>query len=274
MSAAEFLGVERPNDGAVIFALGDHLRGAFGGVFGGGVAAATLLAARTVCPDRRPFSLHCTFLRTVRPGTQTAAVEPVSEGRSVTTVGVTLFEGAADAEGDAVARATAGFAADAALVAFDAAPMKAPELDRFEKGWELPLPEGVEAPLMDTLPLRITGMPRGGFAHAIRAPWPDGGDAAEAAAMMGDYCAGLAVGAAVGPEGTKIPVPNPDLSLRFTGDAWGELFVGVGRLARIDRGAAAVHVEVWTGPDDHWEQGDERASLLAVGLSSAVMLDR
>ncbi|HLG00695.1 MAG TPA: acyl-CoA thioesterase domain-containing protein [Acidimicrobiia bacterium] len=269
MSASAFLGAQRDGT-ATTFHLGDTHRGAFGGVFGGGIAAATLFAARAVAPDRRPVSLHCTFLRTLAPGTQTAEVEVVADGRTVTTALVRLTDG----EGDLAAVATAIFAADDALYDFDAAPLKPPELDAFDAGWELPLPKDVEAPIMSTLPMRITGMPRGGFAHAIRAPWPDAVDVAEAAAMMGDYCAGLSVGAALGKEGTRIPVPNPDLSLRFTGEAWGDLVVGVGRLARIDRGAAAIHVEVWTGPDDRWAAADERVSLLAVGVSSAVLLDR
>lgn len=269
MSAVALLGAQR--DGAsTTFHLGDALRGAFGGVFGGGIAAATLLAARAVAPDRRAVSLHCTFLKTLAPGHQTATAEVVATGRTVTTALVRL----ADGDGAPAAIATATFAAADALHDFDAAPLKAPELDAFDAGWELPLPKGLDAPIMSTLPMRITGMPRGGFAHAIRAPWPDAVDIAEAAAMMGDYCAGLSVGAALGKEGTRIPVPNPDLSLRFTGENWGDLIVGVGRLARIDRGAAAVHVEVWTGPDDHWAPGDDRVSLLAVGVSSAVLLNR
>lgn len=261
--AAEFLGARAGAGGTLSFSLGDHLRGAFGGVFGGGVAAATLLAACHGTPGRRPVSLHCTFLKTVAPGEHVATVRSISSGRTLTTVGVDLA---------GAATATATLADDAGLHDFDAAPMKCPELDAWDRGWELPLPEGVEAPLMQTLPLRITGMPRGGFAHAVRAPWSEPGDAAAGAAMVADYCAGLPVGAAVGPEGTRIPVPNPDLSLRFTGDAWGEVLVGVGRLAHIDRGVVATHVEVWAGPDDRWEAGDERVALLAVGLSSAVML--
>lgn len=270
MSAAEFLGARVEAEGSVSFELGDHLRGAFGGVFGGGIAAATLHAARHLTPERRPLSLHTTFLRTLAPGIQRGATEVVSEGRSATTATVRLT----DDEGALAAIATATFAAPDALYSFDAAPMKCPELSSWLEGWELPLPKGVEAPLMKTLPLRITGMPRGGFAHAIRAPWPEAVDVAEAAAMMGDYCAGLSVGAAAGPEGTTIPVPNPDLSLRFVGHSWGELLVGVGRLARINGGAAAISVEVWTGPDDAWQAGDDRVSLLAVGVSSAAMLAR
>ena len=268
IGAFRFLGATRDDDHSMTFDMSDHLRGAFGGVFGGGIAAATLLAARSAAQGRRPISLHCTFLRTLKPGRQTANTEVVSRGRTATTVAVRLV----DAEGQPAAFATATFAADGVLHEFDAAPLKAPELDAWEQGWELPLPPDVDAPLMRTLPLRITGMPRGGFAHAVRVPWPAHQDVAEGATMMGDYCAGLAVGAAISSEGTRIPVPNPDLSLRFTGDAWSELLVGVGRLAVIDRGAAATHVEVWTGPDDRWVAGDERVSLLAVGLSSAVML--
>ena len=92
--------------------------------------------------------------------------------------------------------------------------------------------------------------------------------------MIADYCAGVPVGAAVGPEGTRIPVPNPDLSLRFVGQESGPLVVGVGRLGRIDAGVAGTQVEVWTGPDTAWTPDRDDVSLLAVGLSSAVMLAR
>lgn len=269
MSAAEFLGAERTATGTFAFSMGTHLHGAFGGVFGGGIAAATLVAARSVTDDRRPISLHCTFVRTLSTASQTATAEVLNEGRTVTTVGVELLDG----ERRTAARAVVTFAADDALHPLDAAgPVAVPELSPFEEGWELPLPKGVEARVMRTLPLRITGTPAGGFAHAIRVPWEAPVDVAEGATVTADYCAGLPVGAAVGPEGTRIPVPNPDLSLRFVGDAWGDLLVGVGRLARIDRGAAGTLVEVWTGPDDTWKPDDDRVSLLAVGLSSAVML--
>lgn len=269
MSAEDFLGAHAEG-GAISFALGDGLRGAFGGVFGGGIAAATLWAARRADPGRRPISLHTTFLKTLRPGDQRAEIDVAAQGRTATTVTVRLL----DPDGDLAAVATVTLAEADALVELRAAPLRSPELDAWDDGWALPLPEGVEAPLMDTLPLRITGMPEGGFAHAVRVPWPEALDVEEAAAMMGDYCGGLAVGAALGPEGTSIPVPNPDLSLRFVGNAWGELIVGVGRLAKIDGGVAATHVEVWTGPDDHWSPGDDRVTLLAVGLSSAVLLAR
>lgn len=271
MSAAEFLGARAREEGSTAFSLGDRLRGAFGGVFGGGTAAAVLHAARARATGRTPVSLHCTFTRTLTPGEQIATTEVVAEGRTATTVTVRLLDG----DGDLAAHATATFAAPEALVDHHAdGPAESPPLDAWTDGWELPIPEGVEAPLMETLPLRITGMPSGGFAHAVHAPWQDETGVPEAAAMMADYCAGLPVGAALGTQGTKIPVPNPDLSLRFVGDAWEELLVGVGRLARIHHGAAATHVEVWTGPDDAWKPGDDRAHLLAVGLSSAVMLDR
>ncbi len=268
MSAADFLGFESSGDGSATIAMGRDLHGAFGGVFGGGIAAATLAAARPRAPGRRPFSLHCTFVRTLTAPSQVASAEVVTEGRTVTSVAVDLT----DDEGGLVARATATFAEPDALHVFDAdGPLRSPEIQSFEEAWELPVPEGVEAPVMETLPLRISGMPHGGYAHTIRAPWQAREHVAEGACMIADYCAGVPVGAAVGPEGTRIPVPNPDLSLRFVGDEWGEVLVGVGRLGRIDRGIAGTAVEVWTGPDRAWTGGDE-GHLVAIGLSSAVML--
>lgn len=269
-AAAEFLAGEETGPGEWTFATDRRLHGAFGGVFGGGVAAATLVVARSLAGGRRAFSLHCTFARTLSDPAQEARARVTSEGRTVTTVAVELTDG----DDRLVATSTATFADEAALYEFDAdGPLRSPELKAFDEGWELPVPEGVEAPIMDLLELRLTGFPDGGFAHAIRAPWTKPDDVAEGATMIADYCAGVPVGAAVGPEGTRIPVPNPDLSVRFVGNEWDDLLVGVGRLGRIDRGVAATQVEVWTGPAGPWSE-ESPGKLIAIGLSSAVMLGR
>ena len=49
-SAAEFLGARPAEDGSWRFELGRELHGAFGGAFGGVVAATTVMAARPLAP--------------------------------------------------------------------------------------------------------------------------------------------------------------------------------------------------------------------------------
>jgi len=52
MRAAEFLGGRPDEEGSWRFELGRKLHGAFGGAFGGVVAAATLVAARPLAEGR------------------------------------------------------------------------------------------------------------------------------------------------------------------------------------------------------------------------------
>lgn len=256
MTAAEFLGARAGEDGSWIFELGDDVHGAFGGVFGGAVAAAAVLAARPAAPGRRPFSLHTTFVRGLATPTCTAAVEVVNAGRTVTTVAVDLH----DEREKLAARSTVTLAAPEALSPQDhGGRLPVPELVPYERGRVVRMGQASNPPIVEIMSPRIVGEPDGGTAHAVRIPWaPEVGSAAEAACMAADFCVGIPVGSAL----TEfVPIPNPDLSLRFLGDDPSEVLVGVGRLGRIDRGVAGTQVEVWAGD-----------SLLAIGLSSTVLL--
>ena len=253
---AEFLGARAGEDGTVEFALGEHLHGAFGGVFGGAVAAACVFAARPAAPERRPFSLHVTFLRGLSTPTCRATAAPVASGRTVTTVGVDLT----DEAGKPAARATVTFAAGEALHDLsDGGRVAVPDLAPYDDGTPVPITEFFDPPIVKVMQPRMVGTPAGGYAHAMRIPWDRPGAAAEAACMAADFCVGVPVGAAL--RGEFVPMPNPDLSVRFLGDAASDVLVGVGRLGRVDRGIAGTAVEVWDGTD-----------LLAIGLSSTVLL--
>lgn len=252
----EFLGTET-GTGAVGFALGEGLHGAFGGVFGGAVAAATLRAARTAAGGRRPFSLHVSFLRGLATPTCTATTTVVAAGRTLTTVAVEL----ADAEGRPAARATAAFAAPEALAGIDApGGITAPTLDDYADGQPMRSTAAFRAPIVDVLAPRLVGSPDGGHAQAVRVPWdPDPGAAAEAVCMAADFCVGMPVALAL--VDRFVAMPNPDLSLRFVETEAVGVLVGVGRLGRIAGGVAATAVEVWAD-----------TALAATGLSSAVLL--
>lgn len=256
VSATEFLGARPAEDGSWRFELGERIHGAFGGVFGGAVAAAAVMAARPAAPGRRPFSLHTTFVRGLATPECAAAVEVVSAGRTVTTVAVDLSDGS----GKLAARSTVTFVASDALSPQDhAGRIPGPDLVSYEQGRTIRMGSGGNPPIVEVMQPRIVGEPAGGTAHAVRIPWdPERGAAAEAACMAADFCVGIPVGSALS---EFVPIPNPDLSLRFAGEEAADVLVGVGRLARLDRGVAATQVEVWAG-----------GSLLAVGLSSTVAL--
>lgn len=257
-SAAEFLGARPGEDGSWRFELGERVHGAFGGVFGGAVAAAAVMAARPAAPDRQPFSLHTTFVRGLSTPSCTAAVEVVNSGRTVATVAVDLH----DERDKLAARSTVTFAAPEALSPQDhAGRVPVPDLVPYEQGRTLRMSGAGNPPIVEIMAPRIVGEPTGGTAHAVRVPWdPEPAAAVEAACMAADFCVGIPVGSALT---ELVPMPNPDLSLRFAGDDTADVLVGVGRLGRLDRGVAATQVEVWAGE-----------ALTAIGLSSTVLLGR
>lgn len=255
-SAGEFLGAQPGEDGSWRFELGEGVHGAFGGVFGGAVAAAAVMAARPAAPERRPFSLHTTFVRGLSTPSCTAEVDVVNTGRTVTTVAVDLH----DERDKLAARSTVTFAAAEALSPQDhPGRVPAPELVSYEQGRTIRMSGAGNPPIVEIMAPRIVGEPTGGTAHAVRIPWePEPTAAAEAACMAADFCVGIPVGSAL----TEfVPMPNPDLSLRFAGDDATDVLVGVGRLGRIERGVAMTQVEVWAGD-----------ALAAIGLSSTVLL--
>ena len=96
---------------------------------------------------------------------------------------------------------------------------------------------------------------------ASRGTTPPASRAAEAACLAADLAVGPPVAEACADR--WVPHPNPDLALRFTSvHGAGEEVVGIGRLAGVDAGLAAVTVDV--------RRGDGRR--LAVGVATSVLL--
>lgn len=262
--AAEFLGFE-PGAGEADcrFAMGRDLHGAFGGVFGGAITAASVHAARRAMPGWRPFAVHTAYLRALAAPTCTAVAEVVRAGRTVATVQVDLV----DEGSERASRSVVSLAGADALHPIDRlGVLSAPELKAWDEAHEVVIPGHVQAGCMATLAPRHLGRPGGGYGWGIRVPWEADGDAAEAACLVGDLCVGTPVAVAMADD--PVPCPNPDLSLRFTGRAAGDVVVGVSRLGRIDAGYSGTTVEVWTLDP----VGDGGSQLLGLGLSSAVLL--
>jgi acyl-coenzyme A thioesterase PaaI-like protein len=256
-TATSFLGGEPASDGTWRFSMGRELYGAFGGVFGGAVAAASLLAARSTAPDRQSVALDCRFVRSLPAGEARAVPSIVHEGRTLSCISIDVLDG----RGRIATRATVSLVDPAVLEPLDhaGASVAAPGTGA-SGGSPWRRPPGVDAPIIDTLEPRLVGRDDRGIATAIRVPWEDSDAGAEAACLVADLCVGPPVAAAF-PD-RWIPHPNPDLSLRFSSARLDEpVAVGVGRLERIAAGLASVRIEVWSG-----------AELAAVGVSSSLLL--
>lgn len=214
------------------FAFGCELYGAFGGVFGGVLTAAVVLAARTAAPDLTVAGVDCRFLRSVPAGRAHAVVTPVHAGRTVTCVRVDLH----DDRDRLLTTGTVSFVDPAALRPLSVGPVV--EQPAHWRPWRTP--PGVTAPIVDALRPEVGAVGSGAIATRIEVPWDGHRDAA--ACVAADLSVGPPVAAACA--GTWSPHPNPDLSLRFTAAVADGPVTSVARLAAVSDGMAAVSVDV------------------------------
>jgi len=244
---AEFLGAARDGDGWV-FDLPERLHGAYGGAFGGVVAACALVAARSLVDERDPVALDCRFLRGIPAGTVRATPTLLHEGRSLQAAAVEL-----SSDGRRRAHACISFVDRSVLDAFELQVPPAPPFESYDDARPWP----AVAPIASTLDVRSVGSFDGGDATALRVPWD--GSSAEAACLAGDMSVGAPV--ARGVSGTGITHPNPDLSLRFCGEVATPVVVGHARMERAGIGVGAVRISVWSGE-----------TLVAIGSSVSLLL--
>jgi len=237
-TAGEFLGATAEEDGTWRFRFARELHGAFGGAFGGVVAAAAVMAARPLAEGRVPAALDIRFLRSLPAGTATAAASLLHGGRTLSCVSVDLCQ----EDGRLAARATISLVNAEAVHPVSRDGPRRP-LPTYEEGRGWP---AVGAPIIETLAPRTVPWPEEGMATAIRVPWKldDGDTSAEAACLPGDLCVGPPV--AFGLAGEQLAHPNPDLSMRFAGPVESPEVIGVGRMMRVHFGLATVAIEVWS----------------------------
>lgn len=258
MNLLEFLQGE-PNGESWRFRLPRALHGAFGGVNGGVVAAVCLVAARSRAPGRVPMALDVRFLRGL--ASEGARVVPtvLHEGRTLSTVSVDVF----DEREKLCTRGTVTLANSKALEAFDDDGQAGRPVGflAYEQGRPWPQPKGpAGAPLVDTFGPRMVADDPAGIATAVKVLWEEPGTCAEASCIAADISVGPPVGRAL--RGRTIPIPNPDLSLRFAAEGkvpqW---LVAQTRLERIQGGIALTRIEV-----------RREAELVATGISTTTLL--
>lgn len=249
----------RPGDGASWrFEWERHLHGAFGGAFGGVVAAGVLIAARAVAgPGRVPASLDLRFVRGVPAGPATVTPTVLHAGRSMSTIRADVHDG----DGRLCTTALVSLVAPGELATETAVDAGAWSEAPPSGSWETAEPREVwgsrVAPIVETFRPRLVGSDHRGIGTALRVPWDDPAAAHETACCAADICLGPPVGSSVG------MAPNPDLSLRFVGAVDGREPIGYGRVERVRDGVAVVSVSVWSA-----------AGLAAIGVASALVLPR
>lgn len=242
MSALEHLGISA--DGALRWRVSapESLHGAYGGAFGGFLAATTVAVAREAAPGRQPFALDCQFVRGLRGADAPVRAEVVRSGRSMTVVSVTITE-----DDKVTTRATVLLADPSTLDDWNVTDRAgAPSGLAKAKPWTHP--KGRRVGIIDTLAPHANREPDGGIATTIRTPWPEPecGASAEVACMAADLATGPPVEATF--DGTWRPHPNPDLSLRFLPrPVTATEVTGVGTLDGTVAGVAMMTLAVWAG---------------------------
>jgi acyl-coenzyme A thioesterase PaaI-like protein len=248
------------NTGEWNFDLAEELNGGFGGTNGGTLAAVCVHAARSVAPKRIPTGIDARFIRGFRPGAARVVPTILNQGRTLTTVSIDVFT----AEDKLATRSTISLVAPEALAEVDQPASSAcPEgLSLYEDGrvWRQP-PGPQTLPLIDTFSPRFLGKGGFGIATGTQIIWDDPAATAEAACIAADISVGPPVATAM--KGMPLAMPNPDISLRFTGaDVLGNHLVSVCRLEGVTTGLATTSLDVWSG-----------STLIAVGVSTTTCLE-
>ncbi len=259
MNFAERLHGTSKEDGQWAFDLAEELNGGFGGTNGGNLAAICVFAARGVAAGRQPIGLDARFIRSFRPGLAKVVPTVLNAGRTLSTVSVDIFT----EEGKLATRGTVSLVEPAALADFSADP-DAPDfsgLSAYEDGktWRHP-GKNYRIPMIDTFQPRYLGKVDGAIATAVKVIWDDPAASIEAACIAADTSVGPPVASRL--KGKPLAIPNPDLSLRFTGlKTNADHLISISRLENLGDGLATVSLEVRAGKD-----------LLAVGIASTTCL--
>lgn len=263
----EFLGGPHAVNSGWRFDFGEHLASAWGGTYGGALAAGCVALARRAAPGRSPRSLHMQLMRKVPLGVVSAHVRQLYAGRTVTTVQVQVLDGrdrvAVQSEvtlvdTQALARQETYVTAPAIRVVAE------PRSDR-HPNVASPVARVLGLKPMDwlrtpDLPPAITG--NDSYVGVGRAPWSDQTRTGpELACVMADVCNGGAIVHGLPPGAEyRYAFPNTDLSLRFSALPGAAEVTGVGTLLCVHEGTTIVGIRVQT-----------EAGQLAHGLSGSIL---
>tara|TARA_Y100000590_G_scaffold378734_1_gene445903 strand:+ start:2408 stop:3199 length:792 start_codon:yes stop_codon:yes gene_type:complete len=240
--------------------LPSEIHGAFGGVTGGALAAASIALSRTAEPTRLATGIDIHFLKGLATTQARATVTTLTSGRSLTIVRVEF----SDASGIPTTEAHVALAASEALrIDIEASERKQgllgpPPKDLSDRAKPWRKPEGVKVPIIDTARPQAARM-GSAIATLVTVPWNPSADGSEGACLAADLSVGPPVDAAL-PKDRWVPHPNPDLSLRFVDRVTANDLIAIGTCREISRGFATVETEVW-----------QDQSLVATGMSTSLL---
>jgi acyl-coenzyme A thioesterase PaaI-like protein len=241
-TAEAFLGGRRLDDDRWLFTIGAERHGAFGGAFGGLLAACCVHSARPLAPERVPTSVDARFLRGLGAGDAHLVTSVLHTGRSLTGVNVDVFD-----ERERLCTRTLVYLVDRERLKDRSHPGTTQRPDGYRpwsEGKPWPHPPGLHVPIIDTFLPRFIGRDDRGEGVALPVPWQPPGHGAEAICLAADISVGGPVAAAF--PGKATPAPNPDLSLRILSDVSGPDVAAFARVERIEHGVAAVRIEMWS----------------------------
>jgi hypothetical protein len=226
------------------YQLANELNGGFGGTNGGVLAAICVNVSRYVSPGRQPIGIDARFIRGFRPGLAKVIPTFLNEGRTLTVVSVDII----DERGKLTTRGTVSLVNPDALGDLDADDVEKAEgeLKTYEDGRIWREPANQEIPLIRTFRPRFLGKNSRGTATAVDTIWSEAGTVAEASCIAADISVGPPVAAALA--GQPLAIPNPDISLRFSGaDGNPSWLVSTCRLEALNAGIATTRMEVRNG---------------------------
>jgi len=256
---AELVEANQTGEQSWSFNLVEAFNGAFGGTNGGLLAALCVFCARHAAPGREPIGLDARFIRGFSPGAAKTTMEVLHHGRTLTTVTVDIR----DNDDRLSTRGSVTLVAPDALAELDY-PAKSPpteDITPLADGKVWPQPGGkMFIPLIDTFQPRYLGRSDQGIATAVGLPWKAAGNGAEAACIAADISVGPPVASAL--KGQLLAIPNPDISLRFTGrQVTRDHLVSHCALVALNSGIATTYLSVYDGE-----------TLIANGVSSTTCL--
>ena len=210
---------EKMAEGYFSFQLDETINGAFGGTNGGVLSALCVHVARDLAPGRIPSALDTRFIRGFKPGEAIVKGEVLHSGRCLSVINVDIF----NAEGKFFVRSTVTLLAETTLADVEH------ETELSDVSGFLPLDEGKvwpqppasksgrinRIPLIDTFQPAYIGKNADGIATVVNVIWDEPNTSAEAVCIAADISVGPPVAKLV--KG-KASIPNPDISLRFSGD--------------------------------------------------------
>ena len=260
MNFSERLRGTQQTDGEWQFDLDEELNGAFGGTNGGALASICVFVARSAAPGRMPISIDARFIRSFRPGFARVVPSVLNEGRTLSTVSVDVLT----SEGKLATRSTVSLVRPEALAEIDRTGHRSAPADLLSfadgRAWRQP-PGHPGIPLIDTFSPRQMASGEDGIATGTRVIWSDPDASAEAACIAADISVGPPVAGAL--KGMPLAMPNPDISLRFSGAGLtGDHLVSNCRLEGVTGGLATTSLQVWSD-----------TTLIAVGISSTTCLN-